>query len=352
LPYTASLLGQSISSSQTLTFDAVTTFGLVLLGLDSVDQAVTPTFNLSSTDYDLTLDAVQEFYYLYVPGATTGTLTATETFYDQSLSLEVNVSTSTTHAYAFKITSSDAGIGVNFTDFTVVESDWDIDGYQRQFGSALHFNGDGNDDIFITQTTINAYEGTTNFSWETWYKPDNIASGGQPIVTNASLSWNINNIGIFNMQGLNGQSTTPIDGSGIWSHIAFTYDGAFSRFYVNGQPAGVVSSASGNIPLNDGNFGIGANIGVHSAAITGALDETRIWSTTRTDAEILANYQKSLTGTETGLLAYYKYDEGVPSGDNTGLNTIVDFTGNGNTGTLLDFTKTGSTSNWVSSLEL
>jgi hypothetical protein len=128
LPYTASLLGQSISSSQTLTFDAVTTFGLVLLGLDSVDQAVTPTFNLSSTDYDLTLDAVQEFYYLYVPGATTGTLTATETFYDQSLSLEVNVSTSTTHAYAFKISSSDAGIGVNFTDFTVVESDWDIDG--------------------------------------------------------------------------------------------------------------------------------------------------------------------------------------------------------------------------------
>jgi hypothetical protein len=351
LPYTASLTGQVISGNQTLTFDATTTFGLVLLGLDSVDQTVTPTFNLSSTDYDLTLDAVQEFYYLYVPGAASGTLTATETFYDQSLSVAVSVTASTIHAYAFKLVTSDAGISVNFADFSVVENDWDIDGYQRTFGSALHFNGDGNDDITITVTTIDDHEGTSNFTWETWYRPDNIALGGQPIVTNSSLSWNIQSGGIFNMQGLQGQSTVPIGGSGVWTHMAVTYDGAFARFYVNGQPAGVVASASGNIPANT-LFGMGANVGNHSAGIRGALDETRFWSTTRTDAEILANYQKSLTGSEPGLLAYYKFDEGVPSGDNTGINTIIDSTGNGNTGTLNSFTKTGSTSNWVASFEL
>jgi hypothetical protein len=124
IPYTASLSSQVISANQTLTFDANTTFGLVLLGLDNLDQTVTPSFNVSGADYDLTLDAVQEFYYLYVPGATTGALSATESFYDQALSVDVSISTSTIHAYVFKLITSDAGVSVNFTDFTVVESDW------------------------------------------------------------------------------------------------------------------------------------------------------------------------------------------------------------------------------------
>ena len=41
----------------------------------------------------------------------------------------------------------------------------------------------------------------------------------------------------------------------------------------------------------------------------GRFDEIRIWNTFRTNAEILQYYGASLTGNETGLLAYYDFDD-------------------------------------------
>jgi len=50
---------------------------------------------------------------------------------------------------------------------------------------------------------------------------------------------------------------------------------------------------------------------------------------------------------ETGLKAYYTFNQGVAAGNNTAITTVTDKTANALTGTLNNFTKTGTSSNFV-----
>ena len=60
----------------------------------------------------------------------------------------------------------------------------------------------------------------------------------------------------------------------------------------------------------------------------------------------------TVSGSTSGLVAYYSFDNGTPSGTNTGLTTLTDQTSNGRNGTLTNFaltTVSGAASNWVES---
>ena len=63
-------------------------------------------------------------------------------------------------------------------------------------------------------------------------------------------------------------------------------------------------------------------------------------------SEIQGRMNASLEGNENGLVAYYDFEEGTPSGTNTALTEVKDKAGT-NHGTMNGFAKTGSTSNWV-----
>jgi hypothetical protein len=52
---------------------------------------------------------------------------------------------------------------------------------------------------------------------------------------------------------------------------------------------------------------------------------------------------------QTGLLAYYKFNQGIDNANNSTVTTLTDSSGNANTGTLTNFARTGATSNWVAS---
>ena len=43
---------------------------------------------------------------------------------------------------------------------------------------------------------------------------------------------------------------------------------------------------------------------------SGKIDEVRIWNTSRTRDEILSNMYTILNGNESGLVAYYRFDQG------------------------------------------
>jgi hypothetical protein len=58
------------------------------------------------------------------------------------------------------------------------------------------------------------------------------------------------------------------------------------------------------------------------------------------------NMGNTLTGTETGLVGEFGFDEGVPDGNNTGLSTTLDNSTTGNNGTLQFFALSGTTSNF------
>jgi len=91
---------------------------------------------------------------------------------------------------------------------------------------------------------------------------------------------------------------------GQWVHVAGTYDGATAKLYVNGNLVGSVPT-SGGIFTNTGEFRIGND----GESMTGQIDEVRLWNVARTQQQIADNRFTELSGTETGLQSYWKFNE-------------------------------------------
>jgi len=86
-----------------------------------------------------------------------------------------------------------------------------------------------------------------------------------------------------------------------WNHIAVTFDGTTMRLFVNGEQVHSSQAAAGMTPISEPVRYIGENF-------QGKIDEVRMWSVARTQAQIQANMNKTLVGNETGLVAYYPMD--------------------------------------------
>ena len=110
---------------------------------------------------------------------------------------------------------------------------------------------------------------------------------------------------------------------GQWSHMAATYDGSEVKLYRNGA---LVDSADamGNVQWSGapaemvlGNFpkdGTGH-------FFEGKIDEVRLWNVVRTKDQLKASREINLTGEETGLVGYWRIDEG--SGASTADSTAT-----------------------------
>lgn len=134
--------------------------------------------------------------------------------------------------------------------------------------------------------------------------------------------------------------------TGTWYHVAVTYDVSTGvmNLYKNGALVGTASSVPN---YNETIQQIGSFSGGNF--FNGSIDEVRIWNVARTGAQILANYNCALNGTEAGLLAYYNFNQGAQGGNNSGLTRLNDLVGNcPQNGTLVNFALTGTVSNWVS----
>lgn len=120
-----------------------------------------------------------------------------------------------------------------------------------------------------------------------------------------------------------------------WVHIAIVYSSGDHKMYINGNLE-ATSSETGVIANNTVPLTLGAWIDDGVSYSNSYIDEFRVWNTIRTDAEILNTYNKCLTGTESGLVTLWQFEEG------TG-NTVTDLSGNGYNGTLQNMLDT----NWV-----
>jgi hypothetical protein len=134
---------------------------------------------------------------------------------------------------------------------------------------------------------------------------------------------------------------------GTWAHLAFVYDPAIAKviIYLNGVQDGIGdATAPGNVV---GSKFIIGNRYDNVTGLNGTLDDVRIWNVARTQAQIQATMNTELLGTETGLKAYYTFNQGIAAGNNTAITTVTDKTVNALNGTLTNFAKTGATSNFV-----
>jgi hypothetical protein len=131
-----------------------------------------------------------------------------------------------------------------------------------------------------------------------------------------------------------------------WYHVAVTYDLATTTMilYKNGVAIAENNSVqpfNGNA-VRIGAFDPGGNL------FNGTIDEARIWSKVLTQAEIQNNMNCELSGTQPGLVSYYKFNQGFEGADNSTVTALTDSSGNGNDGTLINFDLSTNSSNWIS----
>ncbi|MBL7796806.1 MAG: DUF1573 domain-containing protein, partial [Saprospiraceae bacterium] len=142
-------------------------------------------------------------------------------------------------------------------------------------------------------------------------------------------------------------STTNIQDD-TWHHVTGTLDGTTLAIYVDGvleNTAPYSGTPAGNTRQAEIGFSWGG--GTPARFLNGHMDEVRIYNRPLCQPEIQTLMNCELAGTESGLVAYYQFNEGVAGANNAGETTLPDVAGGNNNGTLTDFALNGSTSNWV-----
>ncbi len=153
-------------------------------------------------------------------------------------------------------------------------------------------------------------------------------------------SWSDDESG--NPSSFDNRTTMPF-GTGVWKHVATTFDGTTMKMYVDGVLIKESNNFSGDSYAgkslgNTHDFLLGKTFGYGSGVTThffdGEIDEFRIWDDARTKTEIRQNMYQELPDAsgETNLVAYYKFDEtsGITLDDSKGSNdgTLTNMTGN------------------------
>ncbi|MBL4710509.1 MAG: T9SS type A sorting domain-containing protein, partial [Flavobacteriales bacterium] len=187
---------------------------------------------------------------------------------------------------------------------------------------------------------------TGDMTIEMWVKPDNFSArrnpyakayGGEGTITqevSGTLSY---------YYGTAGSNTTPYQGFGSstpltlneWNHIAIVRDLTNMRlyWYINGVLTSQTNANYATATSGGNSVFIGSG---YVSNYDGQIDELRVWNTVRTQAEIRSKMCSKLSGLETGLAAYYRFDTGSGS-------TLVDVSSNGLDGLLTN------SPNWVTS---
>lgn len=196
----------------------------------------------------------------------------------------------------------------------------------------------------ITDASQTGLDLTTALTFEMWLKPESVPVADIYYFLSKAVSFPLNAAYQFyydtqaadtrlyfaNSDGAASDSLSVSQAltTATWQHIAVTWDGATktAKFYYNGTQTG--SSQVGTNVASIANTANPFIVGQKNTAgfYDGLVDEVRIWNTVRTQTEINNNKSVELVGNESGLVAYWKFN-----------NDYLDETANNN-----DLTASGS----------
>ncbi|MEQ9301611.1 MAG: LamG-like jellyroll fold domain-containing protein, partial [Cyclobacteriaceae bacterium] len=250
---------------------------------------------------------------------------------------------------------------LQYTDGSLNSANSDTVSFFITPGNALDFDGTNDFVDLGTSINTNTIDGATTLTVEAWVNIASFGVTGQIISNSLSgvtsgleLRHGVTGDVIFTYRDNDGAQHTsnslPLT-AGTWHHVAGVLDGTNLHFYLDGQAAGVLNFPSAiGITTAVNSLKIGANASGQES--TGRIDEVRIWNLARSQSEIQETQYSTLVGNETGLVSYYRFDQGLTENDNTGIDVLPDLAGN-NDGSLENFDLTDAivpiVSNWVAS---
>jgi Concanavalin A-like lectin/glucanases superfamily len=230
---------------------------------------------------------------------------------------------------------------------------------QAQDGAALNF--DGVDDYVEFATDPVPY-GAGSYTKEAWIRVPVPIPGVTPEFPNILSAGSNGFAQVRHFLYLSGANLTAGHNSEFtavqnpnpisfnqWVHVAVTFDHTTNtmRLYQNGALVStntVGQIAGGNLPLLIGAFAPGES----NQFFTGDVDEVRIWNVARTADQIKWFRKAELRGDETGLVAYYRFNQGTADANNAPTNPTLTSTGVGAAGTFsTNFTRNGPGSNFI-----
>jgi hypothetical protein len=195
---------------------------------------------------------------------------------------------------------------------------------------------DGVDDyVVLGNATVLGFT-SQNFTIETWIKPGNVTkrmrvfqrgsynNDGYRLdaITNGTLAF-------YTYQSNATQATftsSNVVAVGNWSHVAVVRQGTSVRIYVNGvDRAGTAGSHIDPAYVANRNATIGTSYAPE--VFYGIISEVRVWDYARSESQINAGMYGNFTGSESGLVGYWKLNEGSGT-------MAHDSTANNNHGTL------------------
>ena len=189
-------------------------------------------------------------------------------------------------------------------------------------GAALQFDGTASRVTIPHNAALNAFPLTVE-AWINTTQTTGVAAlvnkyapgssnGWQMVLSNGKLSGSyFGDSANFVDDGGSGAFSSGVIADGKWHHAAFTVDASGGKLYVDGALAssliwtGTPTAATTTQPLT-----LGASAGA-AANFAGQMDEARVWKVARSRYDLLTDRHASLQGNETGLIAYYRLDEGA-----------------------------------------
>ncbi len=205
-------------------------------------------------------------------------------------------------------------------------------------GGALSFSGSAQ---ALQGARPSSYNFTSNITIEAWVKPGatmqygGILSSGTANTSTVYFELYMTPSGGLTFWFYSGAGRTnactvnPLT-AGAWYHVAVTYDGAHVTFYVNGVQAGAqVAQTNVLVPPSGGTVRIGNTEETGDNYFKGVIDDVRLWNVVRTQADIAAFKDQELVGNESGLIGYWKLDEGTGTtvADSSSTGVTLNFFG-------------------------
>ena len=199
-------------------------------------------------------------------------------------------------------------------------------------GSSLSFNGTNQ---YVSVPDNSSLQLTNNMTLEAWVYPT--GTGNMAIIDKGNYNYLFeirpngqSGLGLYNVAWgwIYSGGTVPLN---AWSHVALVFQTGTNgvKFYLNGALLSQVT-ASGALTTNTEEFAIGEQApgSCDCNFFQGSMDEVRVWGVARTEQQIRESMHRTLTGTETGLIWYWQFNEGSGT-------TAADSIG-GNNGTLMN----------------